>query len=141
MLKPGYSTADGDRNWFEQRTRVVFECPVDKEACLGEHPTHNISCAAGYEGVLCATCMEKTHSMNHRQCSECQKWTGAQIAVLVIVVVLILVLIVAIVHSQAQKRKHTVTTTHMKMCFELMDTIPELVRSLGSSLNTHTVCA
>ena len=76
LLKPGYAAADGP-SWFERGTRAVFECPVNKFACLGENASQGgstgtvaASCELGYSGVLCTSC-NKTQSMKSTECTEC----------------------------------------------------------------------
>lgn len=134
MLKPGYSTANGP-GWFEKGIRVVFECPEDKFACLGEtagDENKNISCGAGYTGVLCAICVHETHSMSHHECLECQDWTGVQIAVAVLSGLLVVGLIAAILYILGEQKKQKddkdrTTSPRMKFLFELMTLVPDLL--------------
>eukprot|EP01048_Picozoa_sp_COSAG05_P000359 COSAG05_NODE_9_length_39734_cov_180.598067_23_plen_613_part_00 len=83
LVKPGYATAEGNA-WFERGTRVVFECPVHKVACLGEalvgasNSRTTVTCADGYDdspGVLCATCIS-THVLDSEGCSKCTAFTA-----------------------------------------------------------------
>ena len=98
LLKPGYAAAEGP-HWFDSGTRVVFECPINKAACLGEvaaisnasnasrtsqrestQVTSRATCADGYEdgadGVLCTVC-SSGYALDAEGCSKCEDITPA----------------------------------------------------------------
>lgn len=100
ILNQGYASPTASAaDWFEQIPRVVFECPVDRDACLAEAlPMHNGSvtvqpsdkaCKAGYRGILCTMCADG-YSLGSVGCDECEKLTPASavsLAVLLSVVI------------------------------------------------------
>jgi hypothetical protein len=142
LLKPGYATADGP-GWFERGTRVIFECPVEKVACLGERladmsgtsdvDTNDVdmsdtsavigshaACGFGYDGVICAVCAE-TYAMKPSGCTECEDWTTMQI---IMVAVFIVMLIAAVVSFRIFHKRHHLSAKTMILISELA---PDLV--------------
>ena len=112
ILNQGFATPTASAaEWFEQIPRVVFECPVDRDACLAEAPpVHNSSvivqssekvCKAGYRGILCTMCTDG-YSLGDVGCNECEKLTPASAVVLV---VLLSVVIGGITHLSRSLKK------------------------------------
>ena len=94
ILNQGFATPTASAaEWFEQIPRVVFECPVDRDACLAEAPpVHNSSvivqssekvCKAGYRGILCTMCTDG-YSLGDVGCNECEKLTPASAVALAV---------------------------------------------------------
>jgi hypothetical protein len=88
LLKRGYATASTATSefvadWFDDLPRVVFECPVNRDACLAEAaPIGNSSavldkpCQIGYHGLLCTMCTDG-YSLSGMGCDECEQLTPA----------------------------------------------------------------
>jgi hypothetical protein len=128
-LNEGYATTDGP-GWFERGTRVAFECPIKKSACLGENLTQvgnaTTACEGGYEGVLCTTCIQ-THSMESSECAECEDWTRLQI---IAAVLLVLALVVAVFYIRRKLRNHHNVDEETETAFLLHEIFNELLPNL-----------
>jgi predicted outer membrane repeat protein len=114
IIRQGYAspTSAAEADWFDTLPRVVFECPVDKDACLAEAaPVDNNSsttlmssdklCKEGYRGILCTMCSEG-YSLGGMGCDECEELTPASA---VAAAVLFLIAIGGIVHMSRSLKK------------------------------------
>jgi hypothetical protein len=85
ILRPGFSAASGQSDWFAAGVRDVFECPMS--GCVEEQPPSPATvvrqlCKPGYTGTLCAICAD-THALGTGKCIKCKNFTVMSALVLV----------------------------------------------------------
>ena len=143
IIKQGYASpaSDAGAYWFDTLPRVVFECPVDRDACLAEAPPVDNSsttlmssdklCKQGYRGILCTMCSEG-YSLGAMGCDECEELTLVSAAAAGI---LFSVVIGGIVHTSRSLKK----IGGSKRLRHVISLLPELVSDIKVFIGLYQV--